>query len=92
MQSINSLKSCNNLHHLVDTTLEKCILLIIGDWDNKVGNKITSEIMRKCCLTLWNEAGNRLITVLPSILKVYSNYIFQLSKRGLYTWTFPDGD
>ena len=38
-----------------------------------------------------NEAGQRLIEVCQENALVIANTLFQLHKRGLYTWTSPDG-
>ena len=43
------------------TNTQKDILLIIGDWNAKVGSQETSGVTDKFGLGIWNEAGQRLI-------------------------------
>ena len=49
---------------LLELTLKKDVLFIIGDWNAKVGNQETPEVTGKFGLGMWNEEGQRLI-VLP---------------------------
>ena len=42
-------------------------------------------------LRLQNEAGQRLIEFCQENALVLANTLFQQHKRGLYTWTSPDG-
>ena len=53
-----------DLQGLLELTLKKDVLLIIGDWNAKVGSQETPGITGKFGLGVWNEAGQRLI-VLP---------------------------
>ena len=43
------------------TNTQKDILLIIGDWNAKVGSQETSGVTGKFGLEIWNEAGQRLL-------------------------------
>ena len=47
--------------------------------------------MGKFSLWVQNKAGQRLIEFLQVNTLVIVNTLFQLHKRGLYTWTSPDG-
>ena len=53
-----------DLQDLLELTLKKDVLFIIGDWNAKVGNQETPGVTGKFGLGIRNEAGQRLI-VLP---------------------------
>ena len=48
------------LQDLLELTLKKDVLFIIGDWNAKVGTQETPGVTGKFCLGIWNEAGHRL--------------------------------
>ena len=52
-------------HDLLELTPKKDVLFIIGDWNAKVGSQETSGVTGKFGLRVQNEAGQRLIRVLP---------------------------
>ena len=54
-----------DLQDLLELTPKKDVLFIIGDWNAKVGNQETPGVTGKLGLRVQNEAGQRLITVLP---------------------------
>ena len=54
-----------DLQDLLELTPKKDVLFIIGDWNAKVGNQETPGITGKFGLRIRNEAGQRLIRVLP---------------------------
>ena len=68
-----------------------CLLLIIGDWNAKVGSQETSGVTGKFGLGVQNEAWQRLIEFWQENALVIANTFFQQHKRRLYTWTSPDG-
>ena len=76
---------------LIELTLKKDVLFIIGDWNAKVGSQETPGVTGKFGLGVWNEAGQRLIEFCQESVLVIANTLFQQHKRGLYTWTSPDG-
>ena len=80
-----------NLHDLLELTLKKDVLFIIGDWNVKVGSQETPGVTGKFSLGIWNEAGKRLIEFCQENTLVIANTLFQQHKRRLYTWTSPDG-
>ena len=80
-----------DLQDLLELTPKKDVLLIIGDWNAKVGNKETPGITGKFGLGVQNKAGQRLIEVSQENALVVANTLFQQHKRRLYTWTSPDG-
>ena len=50
-----------DLQDLLELTLQKDVLFIIGDWNAKVGNQETPGVTGKLGLKMWNEAGQRII-------------------------------
>ena len=76
-----------DLQHLLELTPKKYVLLIIGDWNAKVGSQ---EIKGTTGFGVQNEAGQRLMEFCQEKL-VSTNTFFQQRKRRLYTRTSPDG-
>ena len=68
-----------DLQDLLELTLKKDVLFIIGDWHAKVGSQETPGVTGKFGLGVWNEEGQRLIE------------FCQENMRRLYIWTSPDG-
>ena len=54
-----------DLQDLLELTPKKDVLLVIGDGNGKVGSQETPGVTSKFGLGIWNEAGQRLIRVLP---------------------------
>ena len=54
-----------DLQDLLELTPRKDVLFIIGDWNAKVGSQETPGVTGKFGLGMWNEAGQKLIRVLP---------------------------
>ena len=48
-----------DLQDLLELTLKKDVLFIIGNWNAKVGSQDTPDITDKFGLGVWNEAGQR---------------------------------
>ena len=69
----------------------KHVLLIIGDWNAKVGSQETPEVTGKFGLGVQNKARQRLIEFCQENALVITNTLFQQHKRRLYTWTSLDG-
>ena len=80
-----------DLQDLLELTSKKDVLFIIGDWNAKVGSQETLGVTGKFGLGMRNEAGQRLIEFCQENALVIANTLFQQHKRGLYTWTSPDG-
>ena len=66
-------------------------ILIIRDWNVKVGSQETPGVTGKFGLGVQNEAGKRLVEFCQENGLVIANTLFQQHKRRLYTWTSPDG-
>ena len=71
--------------------LSSIFLFHQGDWNSKVGSQNISRIAAKFGLGLQNEAGQRLTEFCQENILVIAYPLFQQHKRGLYTWTSPDG-
>ena len=80
-----------DLRDLLELTLKKDVLFIIGDWNEKVGSQETPGVTGKFGLGVQNEAGKRLIEFCQENALVIANTLFQQHNRRLCTWTSPDG-
>ena len=80
-----------DLEDLLELTLKKDVLFIIGDWNAKVGSQETPGVTGTFGLGIRNEAGQRLIEFCQENTLVIAKTLFQQQKRRLYTWTSPDG-
>ena len=80
-----------DLQDLLELTLKKYVLFIIGDWNAKVGSQEIPGVTGKFGHGVQNEAGQRLIEFCQENTLVIANTLFQQYKRRLYTWTSPDG-
>ena len=80
-----------DLQDLLKLSPKKDVLIIIGDWNAKVGSQEILEVTGKFSLGVQNEAGQRLIEFCQQNTLAIANTIFQQHKRRLYTWTSPDG-
>ena len=67
-------KFYEDLQDLLELTPKKDVLFIIGDWNAKVGSQETPGITGKFGLGVQNEAGQRLIRVLPREHTVHSKH------------------
>ena len=81
-----------NLQDLLELTLKKDVLFIIGDWNAKVGSQETPGVTGKFGLGVQNEAEQRLVVEFcQENTLVIANTLSQQHKRRFYTWTSPDG-
>jgi len=80
-----------DLQDLLELTHKKDVLFLIGDWNAKVGSQETPGVTGKFGLGIQNETGQRQIEFCQENVLVIANTLFQQQKRGLYTWTSPDG-
>ena len=76
-----------DLQDLLELIPEKDVLVIIGDWNAKVGSQETPGVTGEFGLGVQNEAGQRLIEFHQENALVIANTLFQQHKRRLYTWT-----
>ena len=84
---------CVDLQNIPELTPKKDILLIIGDWNTKVGSQKIPGVTGKFGLGVQNEAGQRLIEFYQESTPVIAKTLFQQHKRNtrLYIGTSPDG-
>ena len=76
---------CEDLQDLLELTLKKDVLFIIGDWNAKGGSQEIPGVTGKFGLGVQNEAGQRLIEFCQDNALVIANTLFQQYKRRLYT-------
>ena len=85
-----------DLQGLLELTLKKDVLFIIGDWNVKVGSQETPGVTGKFGLGVRNEAGQRLIEFCQGKALVIANTLFQQHKRRLHIditrWSTPKSD
>ena len=79
-----------DLQDLLELTLKKDVIFMIGDWNAKAGSQ-TPGVTGKFGLGVQHEAGQRLIEFCQENALVIANTLFQQHKRRLYRWTSPDG-
>ena len=78
------MKFCEDLQDLLELTLKKDVLFIIGDWNAKVGSQEIRGVTGKFGLGVQNEAGQRLIEFCQENTLVIANTLFQQHKRTLH--------
>ena len=76
-----------DLQDLLELTLKKEVLFIIGDWNAKVGNQETLAVTGKFGLEVQNETDQRLIDFCQENALITATTLFQQHERRLYTWT-----
>ena len=74
-----------DLQDLLELTSKKDVLLIIGDWNAKVGSQETPGVTGKFDHGIQNEAGQRLTRFHQENALVITNTLFQQHKRRIYT-------
>ena len=80
-----------DLQDLLELTIKRDVLFIIGDWNAKVGSQEIPGVTSKFGLGVQNEVEQRLTEFCQQNTVVIANTLFQQHKRQLYTWTSPDG-
>ena len=81
---VKKLKFCEDLQDLLELTLKKDVLFIIGDWNAKVGSQELPRVTGKFGLEVQNEAGQRLIEFFQEHALVIENTFFEQHKRILH--------
>ena len=76
-----------DLQDLLELKPQKDVLLIIGDWNAKVGSQETAGVIGTFGLGVQNEAGQRLTEFFQENTLVIANILFQQYKRQHYIWT-----
>ncbi|CAF1350439.1 unnamed protein product [Rotaria magnacalcarata] len=80
-----------SLQQLVDAIPKKDTIVIMGDWNVKVGSKSVTGITGNFGLEDRNEAGDKLLDFCQNNSMFITNTCFQQPKRRLYTWTSSNG-
>ena len=70
-----------DLKDLLELTAKKDVLFIIGDWNAKVGSQETPGVTGKFGLGIRNEAGQRLIRVLPRECTGHSKHLLPITQE-----------
>ena len=78
------LNSSMKTYNLLELTPKKDVLLIIGDWNAKVGSQEIPGITDKFGLGGPNEAGQRLTEFCQENALIIANTLFQQHKRRLH--------
>ena len=80
-----------DLQDLLELSLKKDVLFIIGNWKAKVWSQEIPRVIGKFGLGVQNEAEQSLTEFCQENALVIANTLFQQHKRRLYTWTSSDG-
>jgi hypothetical protein len=80
-----------NLQEVLKEIPSKDVLVLMGDWNSKIGKGEETETVGKYGLGIRNEAGEWLIEFCEENALFLSNTYFEQPVRRLYTWTSPDG-
>ena len=88
---------CEDLQDLLELTLKKDILFIVGDWNAKVGSQEIPGVTGKFGLGVQNEAEHRLTRVLPKERTGHSKHPLQRTKEttlhmDITGWSIPKSD
>ena len=70
-----------DLQDLLELTLKKYVIFIIGDWNAKVGGQETPGVTGKFGLGVWNETGQRLIEFYQENTLVIANTSFNNTRE-----------
>ena len=85
-----------DLQDLLELTLKKDVLFIMGDWNAKVGSQETPGVKGKFGLGIRNEAGQRLIEFCQGNTLVIANTLFQQHEKtphmDITRWSTPKSD
>ena len=76
-----------DLQQILDYVPKKDAILLIDDWNTKVGETAVPVVVGNFGLGKRNEAGDRLIDFCQENRMIITNPFFQQPKRRLYTWT-----
>ena len=90
VQEVEVEMSYEHLQDLLELTLKKEVLFIIGDWNAKVGSQKVPGVTGKFGLRLQNESGPRITEFCQENALVIAT-LFQQHRRRIYTWTSLDG-
>jgi hypothetical protein len=72
-------------------TPKKDVLILMGDWDSKIGKGEEPGMVGRYGLGNRNEAGERLLEFCEQNDLFLANTYFEQPEERFYTWTSPDG-
>jgi endonuclease/exonuclease/phosphatase family metal-dependent hydrolase len=81
----------SDLQAALNETPKKDILIIMRDWNAKIGKREEPGTVGRHGLGNRNEAGERLLEFCEENALFLVDTYFELPERRLYTWTSPDG-
>ena len=86
-----------DVQDLLELTPKKDVLFLIGDWNAKVGSQETPGVTGKFVLGMRNEAGQRLIRVLPRKCTGHSKHPLPTTQEktlhmDITRWSTPKSD
>jgi exonuclease III len=81
----------SNLQSVLNEIPRKYALILMGDWNTKIGKGEEPGTVRKYGLGNRNEAGERLLEFCEENTLFLANTYFEQLEQRLYTWTSPDG-
>ena len=76
-----------DLQGLLELTLTKDVLFIMGDWNAKVESQEIPWVTGKFGLGVQTRSGTKANRVLPRECTDHSQHLFQQHKRWIYMWT-----
>jgi len=79
------------LKETIDDIPKGDVIIIMGDFNTKVGSQCTPGIAGPFGLGEKNEAGERLVDLCSGNDLNITNTCYKQHKKRLYTWTMPDG-
>jgi hypothetical protein len=79
------------LQSVLNEIPRKDVVILMGDWNAKIGKGEESELVEKYGLGNRNEAGEWLLEFCEENALFLANTFFSQPERRLYTWTSPNG-
>ena len=80
-----------NLQSTLNETPRKDVLILMGDWNSKIGKGEEPGTVGRYGLGSRNEAGERLLECCKENALFIANTFFEQPERRLHAWTSPDG-
>lgn len=84
-------KMYEQISEVIEMAKEKDNLIILGDWNAVVGERIEPQVTGKFGFGIRNQRDYRLIEVCKERDMMITNTLFSQPKRRRYTWTMPGG-
>jgi len=80
-----------SLQSVMNEIPRKDVVILMGDWNTKIGKGEESETVGKYGLGNRNDTGERLLEFCEENALFIANTFYKQPERRLYTWTSPDG-